>query len=113
MDDFKAALEKQMKKASTATPPPVEEPVVSPEPAWRSLRVARSTRNANRVTINLFETDKRALAVVKELLDSAGHDFTSRSDSIKVALRLAAKARPEDLTHLYEQIKSEDGRFRQ
>jgi hypothetical protein len=40
------------------------------------------------------------------------YDFTSRSDSIKVALRLASKAKPEELTRLYQQVKAEDRRFR-
>ena len=72
----------------------------------------RPTSNANRVTVNLFEADRRALAVIKEFLSTAGHDFTSRSDSIKVALRLASKAKPEELTRLYQQVKAEDKRFR-
>jgi hypothetical protein len=66
----------------------------------------------NRVTVNLFEADRRALAVIKEYLSTAGHDFTSRSDSIKVALRLASKAKPEELARLYRQVKVEDRRFR-
>jgi hypothetical protein len=69
-------------------------------------------RNTNRVTLNLFEADKRALGVIKELLGSVGHDFTSRSDSMKVGLRLAAKARPEELAKLYEEVKAEDRRSR-
>ena len=36
----------------------------------------------------------------------------SRSDSIKVALRLATKAKPEELARLYRQVKAEDKRFR-
>jgi hypothetical protein len=68
-------------------------------------------RNTNRVTVNLFEADRRALAVIRELLGSAGHDFTSRSDSMKIGLRLAAKAKPEELSKLYEQVRSEDRRF--
>ena len=72
----------------------------------------RPASNANRVTVNLFEADRRALAVIKEFLSTAGHDFTSRSDSIKVALRLASKAKPEELTRLYQQVKAEDKRFR-
>jgi hypothetical protein len=146
MDDFKAALEKQMKKATASMLPPpkpvpeakpqvslVEEPVVAelktePELATtreRQERAAaretvqvqkalarRSVSNVNRVTVNLFEADRRALAVIKEFLSTAGHDFTSRSDSIKVALRLASKAKPEELTRLYQQVKAEDKRFR-
>ena len=68
-------------------------------------------RNTNRVTVNLFEADSRALAVIRELLGSAGHDFTSRSDSMKIGLRLAAKAKPEELAKLFEQVKAEDRRF--
>jgi hypothetical protein len=142
MDDFKAELEKQMKKATASmqTPPkPVrevrseaalrEEPFIDEsgsEPALATtgerkeratVRVQKSaarrpTSNANRVTVNLFEADRRALAVIKEFLSTAGHDFTSRSDSIKVALRLASKAKPEELTRLYQQVKAEDKRFR-
>jgi hypothetical protein len=146
MDDFKAALEKQMKKATASMlqpPKPVpeaksqvsllEEPVIAEsktEPELvtnreRQERAAeretvrvqkalarRSASNVNRVTVNLFEADRRALAVIKEFLSTAGHDFTSRSDSIKVALRLASKAKPEELTRLYQQVKAEDKRFR-
>jgi hypothetical protein len=148
MDDFKAALEKQMKKATASMLPPpkpvpeaksqvslLEEPVIAEsktEPelattrerqeqeraaARETVRVQkalarRSASNVNRVTVNLFEADRRALAVIKEFLSTAGHDFTSRSDSIKVALRLASKAKPEELTRLYQQVKSEDKRFR-
>jgi len=149
MDDFKAALEKQMRKATASMLPPpkpvpeaksqvslLEEPVIAEsktEPelattrerqerqeraaARETVRVQkalarRSASNVNRVTVNLFEADRRALAVIKEFLSTAGHDFTSRSDSIKVALRLASKAKPEELTRLYQQVKSEDKRFR-
>ena len=146
MDDFKAALEKQMKKATASMLPPpkpvpeaksqvslLEEPVIAEsktEPelttaserqeraaALETVRVQkalarRSASNVNRVTVNLFEADRRALAVIKEFLSTAGHDFTSRSDSIKVALRLASKAKPEELTRLYQQVKAEDKRFR-
>jgi hypothetical protein len=145
MDDFKAELEKQMKKATASMQPlpkPVgevrsqaalrEEPFIAEsesEPALattgerqeraaarETVRVqkapARRPSNANRVTVNLFEADRRALAVIKEFLSTAGHDFTSRSDSIKVALRLASKAKPEELTRLYQQVKAEDKRFR-
>ncbi len=146
MDDFKAALEKQMKKATASMLPPpkpvpeaksqvslLEEPVIpesKTEPelaanrerqeqsaARETVRVQkalarRSASNVNRVTVNLFEADRRALAVIKEFLSTAGHDFTSRSDSIKVALRLASKAKPEELTRLYQQVKAEDKRFR-
>ncbi|MCB1205012.1 MAG: hypothetical protein KDN18_12195, partial [Verrucomicrobiae bacterium] len=55
--------------------------------------------------------DARALGVIKELLSTAGHDFTSRSDSMKVGLRLAAKAKPEELARLLEQVRGEDRRF--
>jgi len=146
MDDFKAELEKQMKKATASMLPPpkpvseaksqvslLEEPVITEsktEPelattrerqeraaARETVRVQkalsrRSASNVNRVTVNLFEADRRALAVIKEFLSTAGHDFTSRSDSIKVALRLASKAKPEELTRLYQQVKAEDKRFR-
>jgi hypothetical protein len=139
MDDFKAALEKQMKKATASMLPPpkpvpeaksqvslfeetvIAEPKTEPELATSQERAAvrvqkaiasRPASNANRVTVNLFEADRRALAVIKEFLSTAGHDFTSRSDSIKVALRLASKAKPEELTRLYQQVKAEDKRFR-
>jgi len=145
MDDFKALLEQQMKKATagmaspkaapeaSAPPAPPSEPdepddVPPPaEPASASTRAPqaeppgratarmppkRPASNVNRVTVNLFEADRRALAVIKEYLSTAGHDFTSRSDSIKVALRLASKAKPEELARLYRQVKVEDRRFR-
>jgi hypothetical protein len=146
MDDFKAALEKQMKKATASMLPPpspgpevqsqvslVEEPLIAEslnEPQLATTRdrqeraavrdtvrvqkalARRPASNVNRVTVNLFEADRRALAVIKEFLSTAGHDFTSRSDSIKVALRFASKAKPEELTRLYQQVKAEDKRFR-
>lgn len=146
MDDFKAALERQMKKATASMLPPpspglevqsqvslVEEPLIAEslnEPQLATTRdrqereavrdtvrvqkalARRPASNVNRVTVNLFEADRRALAVIKEFLSTAGHDFTSRSDSIKVALRLASKAKPEELTRLYQQVKAEDKRFR-
>lgn len=66
----------------------------------------------NRVIVSLFEADSRALAVIRELLGSARHDFTSRSDSMKIGLRLAAKAKPEELATLFEPVKAEDRRYR-
>ena len=73
---------------------------------------SKTNANLNRVTVNLFDADRRALAVIKELLGNAGHDFTNRSDSIKVALRIAAKAKRDELAQIYEQVKAEDRRFR-
>ena len=73
---------------------------------------SKASANLNRVTVNLFDADRRALAVIKELLGTAGHDFTNRSDSIKVALRIAAKAKRDELAQIYEQVKAEDRRFR-
>lgn len=67
--------------------------------------------NTNRVTVNLFDADRRALAIIKEHLANAGHDFTNRSDSIKIALRLAAKAQREDLAALFLEVRAEDRRF--
>lgn len=91
--------------------PIVERPISSlPK---RELRPGREGMNLNRVTVNLFDADRRALAVIKEKLGSQGHDFTNRSDSIKIGLRLAMKASREDLAAVYEQIKTEDRRFRQ
>lgn len=68
--------------------------------------------NVNRITVNLFEADSRALAVIKERLSTAGYDFTNRSDSIKIGLRLAVKATPGELAKILEQVKSEDRRFK-
>lgn len=103
---------------TTAAPVPVvqEKPVEVPVPqAPRKIvrqRVEEGSygRNINRVSLNLFESDKRALGVIKELLGSVGRDFTSRSDSVKVGLRLAAKARPEELAKLFDEVKAEDRR---
>lgn len=103
----------------TAAPPEVLEKtkqvvvVQAPQKVVRQrVEEGSDGRNTNRVTLNLFDADKRALGVIKELLGSAGHDFTSRSDSMKVGLRLAAKARPEELAKLYEEVKAEDRRSR-
>ena len=77
-----------------------------------SKQAAAPSANLNRVTVNLFDADRRALAVIKEKLGTAGHDFTNRSDSIKVALRIAAKAKREELVQAFEQVKAEDRRFK-
>lgn len=99
-----------------ATPAPVatETPTRAASPQKRQKKAGKGSagRNINRVTVNLFEADSRALGIIKELLGSEGHDFTSRSDSMKVGLRLAAKAKPEELAKILEQVKSEDRRFR-
>jgi hypothetical protein len=105
-----------------AAPAPVsiaEEPLEqeTPPAAKETRRKAKPVAvrgggsNTNRVTVNLFEADRRALAIIKEHLANAGHDFTNRSDSIKIALRLAAKARKEDLAALFLEIRAEDRRF--
>lgn len=90
-----------------------EKPVAPARPKASKPATGKGTqgRNTNRVTVNLFEADSRALAVIRELLGSAGHDFTSRSDSMKIGLRLAAKAKPEELAKLFEQVKAEDRRY--
>lgn len=141
MDDFKALLNKQIQKATGATeapgksapkakpqaaaaketPPKKAEPAAvaedAPAPATAPQKTPKKAgkgiggRNTNRVTVNLFEADSRALGLIKELLSTAGHDFTSRSDSMKVGLRLAAKAKPEELARLLEQVRAEDRRF--
>lgn len=140
-NDFTSLLNKQMKKATgTPAPVEKQEPKakapaqagkepeankaeaapaavaspIAPAARQRSPKAKGqgiSGRNTNRVTVNLFEADGRALAVIRELLGSAGCDFTSRSDSMKVGLRLAAKAKPEDLAKLLEQVRAEDKRF--
>ena len=69
--------------------------------------------NLNRVTVNLFDADRRALAIIKEHLSNSGYDFTNRSDSIKIALRLAAEASKEELTQLLHEVRAEDRRFSQ
>lgn len=96
-------------------PPTYAEPAkVAPVPreARRTIKpvVARSS-NLNRVTVNLFDADRRALAIIKEHLANAGEDFTNRSDSIKIALRLAAKAKKEELAALLLEVRAEDRRF--
>ena len=108
-----AAKEPETKKAEAA-PAAVAAPV-APEARQRAPKAKGQGiggRNTNRVTVNLFEADSRALAVIRELLGSAGHDFSSRSDSMKVGLQLAAKAKPEELAKILEQVRSEDRRFR-
>lgn len=94
--------------------PEKEKPAAPARPKASKVATGKGTqgRNTNRVTVNLFEADGRALAVIRELLGSAGCDFTSRSDSMKVGLRLAAKAKPEELAKLLEQVRAEDKRFR-
>lgn len=139
-NDFKALLDSQIKKASTAvaledkrelevkneavppTPPEVPEEKQPTTRTEKEKPVIRKTsksaaecvqgRNINRVTVNLFEADSRALSVIREKLGGEGHDFSSRSDSIKIGLRLAARAKPDELAKLFEQVKSEDRRFK-
>lgn len=139
MDDFSSLLNKQIKKAAAGAAPeakaaakakpqvpvPQEEepesetvavvaaPVAPKTPQKAPKRAGKGTasRNTNRITVNLFEADSRALGVIRELLGSAGHDFSSRSDSIKIGLRLAAKAKPEELAKLLEQVRADDKRF--
>jgi len=104
-------------------PQPPKEPQSYPAPAKVApvLKEARRTAkpvvtasrgsNLNRVTVNLFDADRRALAIIKEHLANAGQDFTNRSDSIKIALRLAAKAKKEELVALLLEVRGEDRRF--
>lgn len=96
-----------------AAPAAAAEPTraMSPQKTQKKAGKGSAGRNINRVTVNLFEADSRALGVIRELLGSAGHDFSSRSDSMKVGLRLAAKAKPEELAKLLAQVRSEDRRF--
>lgn len=107
-----AAKEPETKKAEAA-PAAVAAPIApaARQRAPKAKGQGIGGRNTNRVTVNLFEADSRALAVIRELLGSAGHDFSSRSDSMKVGLRLAAKAKPEELAKILEQVRSEDRRF--
>lgn len=108
-------VEEQVPALVPAKAPEKEKPAASARPKASKPVMGKGTqgRNTNRVTVNLFDADSRALAVIRELLGSAGHDFTSRSDSMKIGLRLAAKAKPEELAKLFEQVKSDDRRFRQ
>ncbi len=115
----KAAAPAPVEQVEEQAPAPVkaaekEKPAAPARPKASKPATGKGTqgRNTNRVTVNLFEADSRALAVIRELLGSAGHDFTSRSDSMKIGLRLAAKAKPEELAKLYEQVKAEDRRYR-
>ena len=101
-------------KPPGVTPTYAEPAKVAPVPreARRTVKpvVARSS-NLNRVTVNLFDADRRALAIIKEHLANAGQDFTNRSDSIKIGLRLAAKANKEELAALLSEVRREDRRF--
>lgn len=92
--------------ASTQPPPPPPLRTLPPGAAG-----AGRASNLNRVTVNLFDADRRALAVIKEKLANSGHDFTNRSDSIKIGLRIAAKASKEELSALILEVRSEDRRF--
>jgi hypothetical protein len=98
------------------TPTHAEPAKVAPAPreARRTVKPAATasrSSNLNRVTVNLFDADRRALAIIKEHLANAGQDFTNRSDSIKIALRLAAKAKKEELAALLLEVRAEDRRF--
>lgn len=107
--------------AEGAKPPgvthdPAEPAKVAPAPqearrTGKPVVTATRSSNLNRVTVNLFDADRRALAIIKEHLANAGQDFTNRSDSIKIALRLAAKAKKEELVALLLEVRGEDRRF--
>jgi hypothetical protein len=92
------------------------EPAKAP-PAPKDVRktakpvVAARSSNLNRITVNLFDADRRALAIIKEHLANAGQDFTNRSDCIKIGLRLAAKVKKEELAALLLEVRGEDRRF--
>jgi hypothetical protein len=103
-------------KVPEVTPTYAEPAKVAPAPreARRTVKPAATasrSSNLNRVTVNLFDADRRALAIIKEHLANAGQDFTNRSDSIKIALRLAAKAKKEELAALLLEVRAEDRRF--
>ena len=114
-------LEAPPSPAESAKPPGVtqthaEAVGIPPEPkearrAGKPGVTATRSSNLNRVTVNLFDADRRALAIIKEHLANAGQDFTNRSDSIKIALRLAAKAKKEELAALLLEVRGEDRRF--
>lgn len=131
-DDFLAALEgaaSRAKKKPKVPPagggrgggekPPVPRPEKpAPVEAKPEIIAAPShsssspSKKASRLTCYLFENDVRALAGIRERLESVGHDFVNRSDAIKVALRLAATTKPEELSKLLHQVKQEDMRFK-
>lgn len=100
-------------KPPGVTPTYTEPAKVAPAPreARRTGKPVARSSNLNRITVNLFDADRRALAIIKEHLANAGQDFTNRSDSIKIALRLAAKAKKEDLAALLLEVRAEDRRF--
>lgn len=103
-------------KPPGVTPAYAEPAKVAPSPretrrTGKPAAAASRSSNLNRVTVNLFDADRRALAIIKEHLANAGEDFTNRSDSIKIALRLAAKAKKEDLAALLLEVRAEDRRF--
>lgn len=85
-----------------------------PSPSTAPTPPARSSpaKKASRLTCYLFENDMRALSSIRERLESVGHDFVNRSDAIKVALRFAAKTKPEQLSKLLHDVKQEDLRFK-
>lgn len=103
-----AEEERPVAVVPSLSPPVVVKP--SPQPSAATVPLARQS-NLNRVTVNLFDADRRALAVIKEKLASFGHDFTNRSDSIKIGLRLAAKASSAELSGIIQEVRSEDRRF--
>lgn len=88
-------------------------PVATKKAKVQPAQIRGGGSNLNRVTVNLFDADRRALAIIKEHLSNSGYDFTNRSDSIKIALRLAAKASKEELTQLLHEVRAEDRRFSQ
>ena len=112
-DAAKAVSKPPATEPAKVSPQPKEE-IAPPKPAKQNKSLAprgNGNANTNRVTVNLFEGDRRALAIIKEHLANAGLDFTNRSDSIKVGLRLAAKAKKEDLVQLLREVRAEDRRF--
>ena len=102
---------KALKASSTVTEPVKLPP--APKDMHKTAKpvVAPKGSNLNRITVNLFDADRRALAIIKEHLANAGQDFTNRSDCIKIGLRLAAKVKKEELAALLLEVRGEDRRF--
>lgn len=81
--------------------------------ARRGNTDARSASNHQVVTFSLFENDRRAIEAIQERLSAELRTGNvNRSDAVKVAIRLARGGEAKLLAQIYQEVKTEDGRYR-
>jgi len=97
------------KPAVLATPPRTQ-------PTTPAVQYAFPNRGdapvATRKSYSLFETDLAHIKSLKERFGAIGHDDTTPSEIIRIALRHTVKAPALQLTSEFEETRAEDGRRR-